>query len=113
MKSYLQLHFEIKHGEGITPYYNTIINSTFEVCQVLNGTGTNPVIKWVIDAMADTAPKDFFRPCPYFDRLTGYNISLSAGGVLRQFLKGRYKGVVRAFNEKDENIITVKIQTEL
>jgi hypothetical protein len=63
--------------------------------------------------MADTLPKGFFHPCPYIDRFVGSNISLSAGGVLKQFLTGRYKGVFRTFDGKDENIVTFKVQTEL
>lgn len=106
------MHAEIKHGSGLTPYYTTFINSTFEVCQVLNGTNSNPVFKWILDAVSETIPKDFFHPCPYFGEVKAYNVSLSLGGVFTQFLSGRYKGNVRIFDDKDKNIVTFKLVTE-
>lgn len=107
------MHIEVKHGEGITPYYTTIINSTVGACQFLNGTDSNPVMNWIKDGASKTLPKSFFHPCPYVGVMKAYNVSLSAEGVLSQFLKGRYKNIIRAFDERDDNIITFNIETEL
>jgi Protein of unknown function (DUF1091) len=108
-----KLHFEIKHGGGITPYYNTIINSTVHFCKALNGTDSNPIAKWAIEAVSDAVPKGFFHPCPYFGQFTASNVSMAKRGVFSQFLSGRYKIFIRMFDESDENIITFNLETEL
>jgi Protein of unknown function (DUF1091) len=107
------MHVEVKHGGGITPYYNTIINSTVEMCKFLNGTNNNPIAKWMIDAVSDSVPKGLFHPCPYVGQVKAFNVSFSTGGFASQFLQGRYKIVIRAFDEKDEEIITFKVGLEL
>lgn len=106
------MRVELQHGSGITPYFTTIINSTVQVCQFLNGTDRNPVLKWIIDAITETIPEGFIHPCPYFGRLQAFNVSLSGEGVPTQFVKGHYKTFFRFFDEKDENIITLKLGTE-
>jgi Protein of unknown function (DUF1091) len=107
------MHVEVKHGGGITPYYNTIINSTIEMCQFLNGTDSNPIAKWMIDAVSDFVPTGFFHPCPYVGQVKCSNVSVASLRLFSQFLRGRYKMFVRAFDEKDENIITFKLGIEL
>jgi Protein of unknown function (DUF1091) len=106
------LHVEIKHGGGITPYYNTIINSTVEICNVLNGTDSNPIAKLIFDGVAEKLPKGFLHPCPYVGQITANNVSIKITNVLYQFLRGRYKTFIRAFDEKDENIITFKLEAD-
>jgi Protein of unknown function (DUF1091) len=104
---------EIKHGGGITPYYNTIINSTVEVCEFLNGTQNNPLMVWTFAAMEDSLPKGFIHPCPYSGHILLPNVTLAANTFTNQFLKGRYKGSTRLFDEIDDNILTFELVTEI
>ena len=41
----------------------SIINATFEVCSILNGTGSNPVFQWLLGLAPDL--KQGLHPCPY------------------------------------------------
>jgi hypothetical protein len=107
---------DIKHGNGLTPYYNTVINSTFGMCDFLgnlNGSGTNPVAKMVLDAVADTVPPGIFHPCPYFGEFKVINVSLKTTDVFLQFLKGSYRTVSRWLNDDDENIISFKMNLDV
>lgn len=107
-----KMHVESKHGGGITPYYTTIINSTIEICKFLNGTDKNPITKFIIDTVSKTAAKDFFHPCPYFGPVKLINVSFFDNSMSSQFLQRRHKILIRAFDNKDDNIITMKIETE-
>jgi Protein of unknown function (DUF1091) len=104
---------EVKHGSGLTPFYNTIINSTIDVCQFLNGTQSNVLLKWIIDSMTHSLPNNFFHPCPYVGRVVAYNASILTNTISSQFLKGRYKIFYRAFDEFDDNIISLKTETDM
>jgi hypothetical protein len=107
------MHLEVKHGSGITPYYTTIINSTFELCKFLNGTDPNPVAKLIVDAVSLTVPKGVLHPCPFENQFKVSNVSIASRGVLLQFLKGRYKIFIRVFDEKDSEIVTYRLGLEL
>lgn len=105
------MHLEMKHGSGITPYYTTIINSTIDHCQFVNGTDKNPILKMIVESVFKSAPH-LVRPCPLVGRFKAYNLSIALSGVFSQFLKGRYKTCARWYDDKDENIITFKIGNE-
>lgn len=45
-----------------------IINETIDLCPFLDGTNTNPVMKWLIGIMSASL-KEIIHPCPYFVRL--------------------------------------------
>jgi hypothetical protein len=107
-----QVPSRMKHGSGLTPYNSTIINTTVHFCDSLNGTDYNPTGKWVLDCAADQLPKGTYRPCPYFGQIKYSNISLKVTSVLSQFLSGRYKITARSFDEKDDNVITFKLEAE-
>lgn len=109
----LQAQIEYQHGSGITPYYTTIINSTFYPCRFLNGTDPNPLAKVIFDSVAGTIPQGFFHPCPYYEDSKAYNVSVSSKGFVAQFVKGRYKISARLFDELDSNIITFLVGIEL
>jgi Protein of unknown function (DUF1091) len=112
-ENFTQMHLEFKHGGGITPYYNTIINATLNFCEYLNGTKSNPVIKFVLDAMEGRLPNTMIHPCPCEGSVKVYNITLAAIPVHIQFLQGRYKVSVRLYDEEDDNIITFNAGAEL
>lgn len=107
------MRVEVKYGEGATPYFSTIINSTVEMCKLLNGTVNNPLGKWMIDTFSPSVPKGFFHSCPYVGLVQAMNVSISSIPVLKQFLIGLYKIIVQSFDEEDENIITFKLEAEV
>jgi hypothetical protein len=79
----------------------------------LNGTDNNLLLKFIKEAIEEKVPKGLIHPCPYGDPIRVYNLSLAANPVLNQFLKGSYKVFVRAFDEKDDNILSYKLKAEL
>jgi hypothetical protein len=84
-----------------------------DVCEFLNGTDNNPLMIWTMEAVADSFPKGLIHSCPYVGQVQAYNVSFALNGFTTQFLRGRYKGITRLFDEKDDNIITFKIGTEM
>lgn len=60
--------FDVKARYDLTYKYLTnsqrsIINSTIEICEFLNGTGSNPVFKWIVGLMENF--KHLLHECPY------------------------------------------------
>lgn len=100
-------------GSGaISPYYSTVINSTIESCKFLNGSDTNLIAKFMIDVAAASLPKDIFHPCPYVGSFKVSNVSFVKTAIASQFLKGRYKAIVRLFDEIDSNIVKFHLGIE-
>jgi hypothetical protein len=44
--------------------YIYVINTTFNICEFLNGTNNNPVAKVLIDLFKNSLPKGILHPCP-------------------------------------------------
>lgn len=101
---FFQLHIDLSHRE-ITPYYNSVLNTTIDVCGFFNGTVVNPATKWFFDTIAKTFPK--FPPCPIVDEFKVYNLSINTFSYMFQFLVGNYRAIMRSYDENDENIITM------
>jgi hypothetical protein len=106
------MYVNVQHGSGITPYYTTIIDSTANVCNFLAGNDKNLVAKWMMDSIRDSSPPGFFHRCPY-DTFKAFNVTIVSNAFLSQFIPGRYKLLVRFFDDLDENIITMFIEFEL
>ncbi|CRK94399.1 CLUMA_CG007906, isoform A [Clunio marinus] len=79
----------MKH-RTLTPYYNTVINTTLEFCKYLNRTDENALTKWMFASILKTAEKRIVHPCPYFGPIRVFNITLE-NVMSAQFLKGQYK----------------------
>jgi hypothetical protein len=88
------MHVETKYGSGLTPYYNTIINSTVDMCKFFNGTGNNLIAKWIIDAVSDSLPEGLLHPCPFNGAFKSHNITFQPTEVILQFLKGSYRNII-------------------
>jgi hypothetical protein len=108
----MKLHVESHHGSGLNPYHNIVINSTINICKVLNGTDNNPVAKWLIDMLSDALPVGLLHPCPYFGEFKMENVTLRTTLTALQFLKGTYTTIVRLFDKQDENIATLKAKSD-
>lgn len=109
----LKMSLDIQYGEGITPYYSTIINTTVSLCQFLDGSKSNVFLDWILSIIGETLPKNFIHPCPYIGVIKAYNVTLAANSVFPQFLKGRYKEKLRLFDELDENVVTFFLSWEM
>lgn len=70
-------------------------------------------MKWIVDTVAETAPKGFFHPCPWYGLVKAHNISFSTKGFITQFSRGRYKIFLRFFDKFDDNIISLHIGTDV
>lgn len=46
---------------------NTIVNQTFDICRVLNGTDSNPFGKWTLSLLDGFVSKVHIHPCPYLN----------------------------------------------
>jgi Protein of unknown function (DUF1091) len=99
--------------KSITPYFNSVINSTLDLCEFVNGTQSNLVTKYFIGIFTKSLPPGFVHPCPYSGEFKLNNISLNLVPESMQFLTGTYKSIMRYFDDKDDNIITVIAIVEL
>jgi Protein of unknown function (DUF1091) len=96
----------------LTPYYNSVINATLDLCEFVNGTQSNLATKYFIDVFTKSFPPGFIHPCPYFGEFKLNNISLNLVPQSMQFLTGTYKTNLRFYDDKDDNIITFMAITE-
>ena len=83
------------------------------MCSFFNGTDKNLVATWIVDSIKDSLPEGLLHPCPYFGTFKALNVSLASNTFMSQFLKGRYKALLRWFDDTDENIITHFLGFEL
>jgi hypothetical protein len=96
----------------LTPYYNSVINTTLDLCEFTNGTQTNLATKFTVDILSKSFPPGFLHPCPYFGEFKLNNISLNLTPELMQFLTGTYKSSMKYYDDKDDNIVTFEVIIE-
>jgi Protein of unknown function (DUF1091) len=101
----------IEH-RGITPYYNTVINSTIATCSYLNGTDKNPIAKWIVGIFKDSVPNNYVHPCPYFGYYNFSNVTFDFNSLISSFLTGTYRATTRNYDDEDDNIFTVIYELE-
>lgn len=101
----VKAHVDIQM-KSITPFYNSVINTTLDICGFLNGTSKNIATKWFFDIMTSSFPPGYIHPCPYIGELKGTNLTLNVTPQTPQFLLGTYKALLRYFDDKDDNIIS-------
>lgn len=94
----------------MTSQYNSVINADFDACGFMNGTDKNPFAKWVVDVIAKTVPEGFLHPCPYEGLFAAHNVSIGQTERAKNFLNGRYRMLLRYFDDVDENITTAFMQ---
>lgn len=87
--------------------YNSVIDSTINVCEFLNGTDGNIVLKWLLDLYRTSLPPGILHPCPYYGDFTAYNLSLNPNFLQSKFLVGTYQANVRFFDDRDNNVMTL------
>jgi Protein of unknown function (DUF1091) len=109
---FYQARFDLQM-KTLTPYYNSVINTTLNLCEFVNGTDNNVATKYFIDLYSKSLPPGFVHPCPYFGEVKLNNISVNAAPQSIQFLTGIYKCKTRFFDDKDDNIITALHEIEL
>lgn len=78
---------------------------TVDLCQFLNGTNSNVVIKWFAGIFASSLPNGFVHPCPYKGAIEAYNVTVKPFSETK-FHGGQYLGVSRWYDDQDENILT-------
>jgi len=108
----IQVHVDMKH-RSITPYFNSVINTTVNFCGFLNKTDNNLVSKFLFDVILRTFPKKLFRPCPLATEFKASNVTLDLTPEIADFLKGTYKTTFRMFDSLDDNILTGTLEMEL
>jgi len=97
----------------LTPYFNSVINTTGDLCAYVNGTDRNPAIKWMINMIGDSLPKGFIHACPYYREFIAYNATLKLAPEMTVFLLGSYRLSGRIFEKMDENIFTACIDFDM
>ncbi|KAG5667596.1 hypothetical protein PVAND_015572 [Polypedilum vanderplanki] len=93
-------------------FYQTIINVTFNVCEVLNGTADNPMFQWIIGFMSPNF-KTLLHSCPYKDMVNFFNLYVDLKGFISKFPSGTYMGCVTFFDDQDEIIFKFKYTQEM
>lgn len=98
----------------VSPYFTVFINTTVSICQYLNGTdGVNPILKWAVNMVERSFPKEFLHPCPYIGMHKILNLTIVPLQQVIQFPKGYYKSILRFFDEIDDRIAVATLGIEL
>ncbi|KAL7011599.1 hypothetical protein ACKWTF_014342 [Chironomus riparius] len=56
------LNYDLTY-KSLSNSYRSIINVTYEICSILNGTGSNPVFQWVVGHIPNL--REILHVCPY------------------------------------------------
>lgn len=82
---------------------NMIVNQTFNVCELINGTATNPFFGWIKSLTNLFVSTESLKSCNF---LGHYKIKLDPIEFPStfNFLKGPYKCMFTWYNSKDPNI---------
>lgn len=111
--SFFQFDYDLQH-RYLTPYYNTVINSTFDACRFLNGSDQNLVAKMILGLFRSSLDPNFIHSCPYSGYINLPNITANLKApFISQFIYGTYRAITRGYNEDDDNIITIFYEVEL
>lgn len=95
-----------------TPFFNTLINTTMNLCSFLNGTDQSVAVKWMMNSITKKLGNDLIHPCPYFGEFKITNLTV-VNAQSAQFLLGRYRVTIRIFDDLDENILTAIHEVDL
>jgi Protein of unknown function (DUF1091) len=96
----------------LTPYYNSVINTTLNLCEFLNGTQSSIARKYFLDMFKKSLPIGFLHPCPYFGEVKLINMPMNLVPQSTQFLTGTYRSFVKFYDDKDDNIIRLTTVSE-
>lgn len=88
-------------------YYNTIINSSENICSYMNGTLKSPLINMAIDVFRKSIPKEYFHSCPFLGFHIASNLTPVVTELALQFLAGKYQVSLKAYDQHDDNIMTI------
>ncbi|CAH1733837.1 unnamed protein product [Chironomus riparius] len=95
----------------LTNSQRSIINSTLEICEFLNGTSANPVFKWIVGFMKNF--DQMLHACPYTGNLIFKDLSVDIKQFVSAFPSGVYMTIMKFFDDVDENIMTLKFSQDL
>jgi len=109
---FLQGHSELTYEYLKTGHPRTIINATGDLCKFLNGSRTEPLIKWFFDLIGPHLPPGLAHPCPYTGYVTCKGLSIF-GDQVYFFPDGIYTYKLRMFNDDDPNILSLKVDVEV
>jgi Protein of unknown function (DUF1091) len=103
---------DLQH-RSITPYFNSVINATINLCEALSSPDSNLVLKFVMSIFKKSLPPGFFHPCPYTGEFKSKNMSFENVPELSSFLGGTYRSINRFYDHKDGNIFTAFLEFEM
>jgi hypothetical protein len=88
-----------------------MLNTTINACKFLNGSEKNPLADWFINyALPTFADRKHFHPCPYIEEDV---ILVPTKIPFTNLIRGKYNFIMRIFNQKDSEIITIQIQLSI
>jgi hypothetical protein len=67
----------------------------------------------MFDSVISALPKDFVHTFPYNGELKFYNVTIADVPQVTQFLHGTYRSIMRIFDGKDDNILTIKHEADI
>lgn len=108
------MHVHYLHREEIGRVFNTVFNTTINLCAFLNGTeNSNALANYLKKELEAALPKGFYHPCPYSGELKMMNVTIAFRPEVAMFLKGVYRSVMRFYDDQDQNIVTAITDTLL
>lgn len=91
---------------------NMFTSDLVEICDLMDGVDTNPMIKNVVLLLNETAPT-LLHKCPYEGETTVTNVTIEPAKALVFFPSGTYCSEFNFFNNKKKQIANVRMIQEI
>lgn len=132
IRTNFQLLVDVSHSEKLDGPYRKVINTgNVSICLLLNGTGNNPMIKFLLSTLDSIVVKNL-HPCPYIVSMNNWAkqflnadtfnlqnafkfVDLYSGDSIPQFPTGFYEVSLTFFLDRDDiftlNFMSRKLNT--
>lgn len=105
---YITLIFEYKYG---TIYRPVITSKPLEFCEMVEGKGTNVLMKMIINLIKDSVP-DLIHKCPYVGRMDARNVSINDMNWMSTFPSGVYR-ITMNYSIPQSELLHLKFSIEI
>jgi hypothetical protein len=110
---FLQISFEVVY-KVFDKSNSTIINVTTNFSVLVNGSTENPAGNFIFDQLLKILPSNLLHRCPYQGEVKLYGFTLTENpDIVAYFRIGSYFTKMVIYDTRDENILTVKMFTEI
>lgn len=86
----------------------------FEWCSLMAGESkSNYMTNMIINTFKSSVTTEIFHKCPFLGKISLLNVTLKAEPMLSIYPTGVYRIVIKAYDDIDDNILTLKLSFDL